>query len=518
MQTGICTNIGNCSKADSSEKLQVPVGGPFVCPECGRELSRVGGPSGNAGRPAWVVPVVAALLLIAAGFGIWRFASGRSSSPPSPEPSPVPLASALPSGTQTILRLSGSNTIGSKLAPALVEAFLQAQGAQNLQRVPGAKDEVSIVATLSGQSSPGAIEIKAHGSKTAFEDLGSSKADIGMASRKIKPEEKTSLASLGDLTSRASENVLGLDGLAIIVNQSNPLEALPTDKIRDIFTGHITDWSQVSGSPGPIQIYARDDKSGTFDTFKELVLHGVDLASSAKRFEDSAELSNAVADDVKGIGFIGMPYILNAKALKVSEGGSVPLKPTVLTVRTEDYRLSRRLYLYTAATPQNTWVRKFIEFSLSDAGQAVVDKTGFVGQALTNIPTPEPVAATNLPPDYQRLIEGAERLPFNFRFKTGSDELDNKASRDLGRLVQFLSDRSYQGRRVILLGFADSKGNPASNLELSRRRARSVERELQSEGIRVAVAEGFGQELPVAGNDTEEGREKNRRVEIWLGK
>jgi phosphate transport system substrate-binding protein len=523
MQTGICTNIGNCTKADAGEKLQLPVGAPFVCPECGKDLSPIGRGASGGGRPVWVIPVVGLLLLLGLAFGVWKMFSkpGPQGNGTSTETSTAPTVSEAPAGTQTILRLSGSNTIGSKLGPALIEEFLKSQGAQNIQRVPGAKDEMSIVATLPGQSSPSAIEVKAHGSKTAFEDLGASKADIGMASRKIKNEEKEKLSSLGDLTSRASENVLGLDGLAIIVNQANSLDALTSDKIRDIFTGKITDWSQVGGSPGPIQIYARDDKSGTFDTFKELVLRGETLASSAKRFEDSTELSNAVADDTKGIGFIGMPYILSAKALKVSEGGSVPLRPTVLTVRTEDYLLSRRLYLYTPGSSQNSWVRKFVEFSLSDPGQAIVDKIGFVGQALTQAAIPKPdeaVVATNLPPDYARMIQDAERLPFNFRFNTGSYDLDTKAYRDLGRLVQFMGDRSYQGRRIILLGFTDSVGSAESNLRLSRDRAHAVERELVGEGIKPAVVEGFGKELPVAGNDTEEGRQKNRRVEVWLGR
>src|SRR5262249_41541096 len=227
------------------------------------------------------------------GLGFWKMLykpkpQGDNTSPGTSTETPT--TSTTPSGTQTILRLSGSNTIGSKLGPALAEEFLKAQGAQNVQRVPGAKDELSIVATLPAQSSPSAIEIKAHGSKTAFEDLGADKADIGMASRKIKKEEIEKLSRLGDMTSRASENVLGLDGLAIIVNQANSLDALTSDKIRDIFTGKITDWSQVGGTAGPIQIYARDDKSGTYDTLKELVLRGADLASSAKRFEDSTEL------------------------------------------------------------------------------------------------------------------------------------------------------------------------------------------------------------------------------------
>ncbi len=514
---GICTNIGNCSKADSGEKIPIPAGGQLVCPECNRELARVGG-SNRVGRRPPLIPILAGLLLLlAVGFGAWKLFSGKQTVAAGTTEHTA--LRKVPDGPRIILRLSGSDTIGSKLAPTLAEEFLKAQGAQDIHRIPGEKDEVSVVGTLPGQSEPSVIEIKAHGIKTAFEDLGAATADIGMASRKIEKEEQSALAQLGDMTSRASENVLGLDGLAIIVNKASSVDALTVDKIRAIFTGKIIDWSQVGGSSGEIRLYARDEKSGAFDTFKKLVLRGEDLASSAKRFENSTELSNEVASDVQGIGFVGMFYILNAKALEVSAGNSVPMKPTPLTVQTEDYLLSHRLYFYTGAASKNPWVRKFIEFSLADNGQAIVGKIGFVDQAITaeSIADPEDaVAATHLPPAYQTLIRDAERLPFNFRFRTGSDELDTKAFRDLGRLVQFMSDRSYQGRAVLLLGFADAQGSEDSNLSLSRNRARSVEREIQSEGIRPAAVEGFGEELPVAGNDMEEGREKNRRVEVWL--
>lgn len=522
MQTGICTNIGSCSKADSREKIQIPVGGLFVCPECNRELSRVEGPArAGGGRRNVIVLAAIVLVLLALLFAAWKFFSGRSTkNTPVQNGTTTSLPPEEVKEAEVILRLHGSNTVGSKLVPKLAEEFLKAQGAEDIQVIPGESPaEKTVVGTLRGQSEPSAIEIAAHGSGTAFEDLETGKTDIGMASRRIKEKEKQALASLGDMTSRASEHVVGLDGLAIITNQANSVDILSEEQIRDIFTGRVTDWSQVGGSSGEITLYARDDKSGTFDTFKELVLRGAELASSAKRFEDSTELSNEVADDVQGIGFVGMPYILNAKALKVFSGSSVPLRPTALTVRTEDYPLSRRLYLYTPARPQNTWVRKFVEFALSNPGQEIVDDIGFVGQALTAEAIPEQkdaVAAANLPPAYERLIRDAERLPFNVRFLTGSDKLDNKASRDVGRLVQFMSDRDYQDREVLLLGFADAQGSEDSNLELSRRRARFVESELQSEGIRPAVVDGFGEELPVASNDTEEGRDKNRRVEVWL--
>src|SRR5262245_29097310 len=110
MQTGICTNIGNCTKADSGEKIQLPVGALFVCPECGRELSRVGG-SERTGRSPLLPLLIALVVLGGLIFGAWMFfrkpTDDHIVTPPPPP------------GTQAILRLSGSNTIGSKLGPAL---------------------------------------------------------------------------------------------------------------------------------------------------------------------------------------------------------------------------------------------------------------------------------------------------------------------------------------------------------------------------------------------------------------
>jgi phosphate transport system substrate-binding protein len=101
-----------------------------------------------------------------------------------------------------------------------------------------------------------------------------------------------------------------------------------------------------------IRIYAWDDKSGTFETFRALVLGVKTLVSDAKRFEDSDALSEAVASDPRGVGFIGLPYVHSAKALAVSESGARALQATRLTVSTEDYPLPRRLYLYAPANPR----------------------------------------------------------------------------------------------------------------------------------------------------------------------
>ena len=73
-----------------------------------------------------------------------------------------------------------------------------------------------------------------------------------------------------------------------------------------------------------------------------------------------------------------MPYVKSTRALAVSDGQAAALEPTVFTVKTESYALSRRLYLYTAAQPKNSAVREFVDFALSDVGQQVVKQAQFV--------------------------------------------------------------------------------------------------------------------------------------------
>jgi phosphate transport system substrate-binding protein len=87
-------------------------------------------------------------------------------------------------------------------------------------------------------------------------------------------------------------------------------------------------------------VYARNSKSGTYDTFQNLVLGSRSLVATAARIEDSRELSDRVAADADGIGFVGLPYFRNTKAVAVSDASTKPLLPTRLTVSTEDYVLS----------------------------------------------------------------------------------------------------------------------------------------------------------------------------------
>ena len=414
-----------------------------------------------------------------------------------------------------ILKLQGSNTIGAELAPALAEEFLKKQGAVRIRRVPGKNHEEQLVEGIMEGRRNRAVEIKAHGSTTAFEGLHANACDIGMSSRRIKDDEVKRLSLLGNMTSRANEHVLALDGVAVIVNSTNPVATLTMADTQGLFTGKIPEWKQLNSAAkaAPVHVYARDDKSGTFDTFKSLVLHKEKLVKEAKRFEDSVKLSRDVSGDPNGIGFIGLPYVKSSKAVAIS-GGAQPILPTPFTVATEDYGLARRLYLYTPGQPKNPKIRDFVEFALSPEGQAIVEKNGFVPLSIrmgnSSIPA-------NAPERYRMLASSAERLSLNVKF-AADGQLDNKAYRDLDRLVRALSSKELQGRQLLLFSFTDASSDPHSSLALSHQRVGQVAQELRSRGIMVAAAEGFGSSLPVADNSTKEGRQRNNRVEIWLAK
>lgn len=435
-----------------------------------------------------------------------------------PVVTPAPAVSTTEQLPETvILRLHGSNTIGAQLAPALAQSFLKdIRKAPKVEVAPGMANEVAIRAIYDDRIE--AIEIRAHGSATGFEGLAGGICDIAMSSRKIKPVEVEQLKGLGDMTAITNEHVIGLDGVAVIVNKGNSLDKLDTRKLADIFAGKIVDWAEIQEKPGPITAYARDDKSGTFDTFKNIVLGKTELQANIQRFESNPELSDKVAMDPLGIGFTSLPNIRKAKGLAIAEEGAGAIYPSFFTVATEDYPLSRRLYLYTETNPARPIVRDFVEYAHSRFGQEIVKNLGFVDLNIKSFVADAMGSADiknseSIRP-YVETIKDSERLSLNFRFRNNLAILDNRGMRDLDRMVDFLKER--MDKKILLAGFADNAGDSGYNRDLAFERAETVAKELRARGIAINKVISVGEELPVASNSTEQGREKNRRVEVWI--
>ena len=425
-------------------------------------------------------------------------------------------AGDLPTPEQgSVLRIQGSNTIGAALGPALVEGLMREQGLHKIHReAPDTANELRVVGeTVQGRRV--AVDIAAHGSSTGFTALKNASADLAASSRPIKDSEREALQSLGDLKQPDAEQVIAIDGLAIILHPQNPLNQLDTEQLARIFSGEVSTWEALGGRGGPIHLYARDDQSGTYDTFNELVLagRGKTLSNTAKRFESSEQLSDAVSLDPQGIGFIGLPYVRQAKAVAIADGQSQAMLPLDSLIATEDYPLSRRLFFYLPPTGHNPWAEALVVFTQGHQGQAIVAANGFIAQTVQAMTVTPNVL---MPEGYQALSRHAQRLLVNFRFEEGSATLDNKARQDLSRVLDYIKQHGKTRRQVTLAGFGDAKSDPARADLLSKLRAMAVRRELVKSGVVLREVRGFGAEMPVAANSADEGRIRNRRVEVWV--
>jgi phosphate transport system substrate-binding protein len=318
----------------------------------------------------------------------------------------------------------------------------------------------------------------------------------------------------------------------VFVSPQNPVKALSLEQIAKIFAGEVKDWGEVGGKPGKIKLFARDAKSGTFDTFDNLVLKpkNLKISADATRMESSPDLSDNVARDPDAIGFAGFAYIRNAKVLSISSPCGIISPPEVFSVKTEEYPLSRRLFLQSTDTMPPLGA-KLLDFSLSDKAQDTVSEAGFINQHIdlqsfeqqTNR-----LAPALLVPDkefnfaYMRELvndlKSARRLSVTFRFPKGQSTLDEKARQDVPRLARFLKAGSTKFKEVLLVGFTDNTGTFDGNRVIAFSRATSFKNALVAEGVPASqvVVKAYGSLLPVGCNSTEAGKDRNRRVEVWV--
>ncbi len=439
-----------------------------------------------------------------------------------------------------ILRFAGSTTIGDELMPALIEAYASGQHLTNMQWTPeGDASEQHFMANTAG-----GLFLKAHlsrhGSATAFSALAQGTAEIGMASRPIKAEEKSNLAAagFGEADAPGQEHVLALDGLVVLVNRANPLDRLSLADLAAIFSGRTTDWKAVGGQPGLIHLFGRDDKSGTADTFAGLVLKGEKMAATAQLMDSSDSLSDKIASDPSAIGFAGFAYVRRTKALSIVAECGLETAPSDFFVRTEEYPLSRRLFLYTKApTAAGTEpAQAFVNFALGPMGQIVVGRGGFV-DLLPHLAGPDygagriAVALAQVAKSggdasfdlrqiqaFNRIASGRQRVSVTYRFRTASFDLDTRGMRDIDRLVQALAAPEMAHRDLMIVGFSDAQGSPVRNVALAQARADRVASLLRAKGVTPKLVTGLGRVAPVACNSSPDGLLKNRRVEIWLSK
>ena len=410
------------------------------------------------------------------------------------------------------LKFAGSTTIGDSLISLMANSYLTSLGASNIAETSSGSDK-QIIANLNGKDIY--IQISAHGTQTGFDGLQNKEADICMASAQI--DEITSHSFTGeDMRSHDNEHIIGLDGIAIIVNASNPVQELSLAQLKKIYSGEITNWSSFGGT-GTIEVDSRDNNSGTFKTFSESVMNKTPIVGGAQQYQNSTDMVKEVTKNSNAIGFISFAFTKNQpniKTLAIKPGDNINSSlPNILTMKTERYPLCRRLFLYTVKSNTNPNISSFINYAISESGQSQVELLGFVSLKI-NIDQP---LKTGTSSEYQALSNLAEKSSIEFRFRLGKIDLDSRSIDDISRLVEYLSNTA-KGKKVILVGFTDNSGSPQRNIDLSLTRANIIKDQLTKSGVEVEDVKGFGDQMPVHSNDNEIERSLNRRVEVWISK
>lgn len=420
--------------------------------------------------------------------------------------------------SSVLLKLHGSNTVGDELAPLLLQGWLASMGGQEARIVRDSlhPEQIAVSARLGSDSARLGVEVLAKGSGTAFENLKAGSCDIGMSSRPIKDKDLEAFESAGilDMAPPSSEHVIALDAIAVVVHPGNPAVSLTLEQVRGIFSGKIVDWSELNvGKSGPIHLLGRDGNSGTQSFFKDVVLGEDDFGEGYKGFSSHVQVASLVMEDPQSIGYVSLPYIAKTKALALRDGSGPPLYPASFAVRSEDYPISRRLYLYLPGQSTNLLAKEFLDFAHSAAGQALVAKSGMVPLEI-EVGGGDAKDDSRLPAALREQLRQGERLSSTFRF-TATGRLDSRADRDLERLKQILA--LHPASRLHFVGFSDSTGNPDRDLEVSRELAETVRKAWTTEGgSRNVTAMAAGSWLPMATNRTDAGRLRNRRVEVWI--
>ena len=225
------------------------------------------------------------------------------------------------------------------------------------------------------------ISVTGGGSGTGIAALINGTVDIANASREMKAEEIAKARANG---SDPVEFTVALDAIAIVVNPSNPVDGLTLQQISDIYTGKVTNWTQVGGEDRPIVLLSRESNSGTYVYFLENVVRLGDSKSDALfspetlLMPSSEGISAEVRQNPNAIGYDGLGYVTpdqKTVAVAVADGAPYVL-PSVETVNDGTYPISRPLYMYTVGEPTGH-IKAYLDWVLGD-GQGLIAGLGFV--------------------------------------------------------------------------------------------------------------------------------------------
>ncbi|MBY6135642.1 substrate-binding domain-containing protein [Nocardioides marinus] len=441
------------------------------------------------------------------------------------------------SGFVAEITLAGSATMSEVLLPALVEGFALRNGYQTRRETLPDGNFSQVL--LRGRNPAARFTFVVSNTDAGFDALIADEADVAMALREIRPHEQQAAqaAGLGDLTQPGRSRILALDAFVPVVSPGNPVQHISVPQLAAVLSGEITNWKSLGGPDAPISVHMPVAESGLAQAVEDRLMApaGAAVSDRVQRHDRSRTLVQRVLVDPFAIGISSYAERGTSRMLALTGPCGFSLQASRRAVKTEDYPLTVPMFLYLPARRLPKVARDFLSYVRGPAAQAVIRRAGFVDQA------PERISVSQQGSRLANAVQAAEgaeglaelqrlvgtlremrRLTVSFRFEPGSARPDAQSRSNIEHLARALEAGEYDARQLVFAGFSDGVGGAEENRKIALKRAEAVrdavvEAAETADFSRVELrAEGFGEALPMACDDSDWGRQINRRVEVWL--
>ncbi len=240
------------------------------------------------------------------------------------------------------------------------EKKVATDGSTSMEKVIGALGEA-----FENENSGITFTYNPTGSGTGITAVSEGRCDIGLSSRALKDEE---------IAKGLVGTTLAYDGIAVIVNNENPVSDLTVEQIAKIYTGEITNWSEVGGNDAEIVLIGREANSGTRDGF-ESITDTKDKCQYRQELTATGDVISAVSGNPNAIGYASVASVKDTVKI-LAVGGVIPSDETI---KDGSYQIQRPFVLVTKeGTALSETAQAFFDFCLSEEAKAIITKAGVV--------------------------------------------------------------------------------------------------------------------------------------------
>lgn len=248
---------------------------------------------------------------------------------------------------------------GDPAAPQTTAQTVSTDGSTSMEKVIGYLSEAYM-----SEHSDTKITYNPTGSGAGIQAVSEGRCDIGLSSRDLKPDEAQKLDS----------TVAAIDGIAIIVNPENPVTDLTIDQIGELYTGKISNWSEVGGADAPVVLIGREAASGTRDGF-EAITGTEDKCQYTQELTSTGDVVQTVSSNPNAVGYASLASVKDSVKLLSVEG----VTPTTETIQNGEYKIQRDFVLVTPKDKQlSKAAQDFMDYAASSAADAMIEKAGAV--------------------------------------------------------------------------------------------------------------------------------------------